>query len=121
MASLTAEAPDPKSFKSWEDAFKYPIPAVRRMEQQLRSDIAGNREKLRTLVGSSYRELLGTADSIVHMDEEMREAETYLGDISRKCNTRLLAKSKSSTAEITKQFSAKSMKFVFLYLFSNLT
>ena len=51
MTSLTAEAPDPKTFGSWEDAFKYPIPAVRRMEQQLRSDISANRERLRTLVG----------------------------------------------------------------------
>ena len=54
MTSLTAEAPDPKTFKSWEDAFKYPIPAVRRMEQQLRGDISTNRERLRTLVGSEY-------------------------------------------------------------------
>ena len=53
MASLTAEAPDPKTFEFWEDAFKYPIPAVRRMEQQLRSEIASNRERLRTLVGSA--------------------------------------------------------------------
>ena len=51
MASLAAEAPDPKTFKAWEDAFKYPIPAVRRMEQQLRNDISANRERLRTLVG----------------------------------------------------------------------
>ena len=51
MASLAAEGPDPKTFKAWEDAFKYPIPAVRRMEQQLRNDISGNRERLRTLVG----------------------------------------------------------------------
>ena len=48
---MTTEAPDPKVFSSWEDAFQYPIPAVRRMEQQLRNDIASNREKLRTLVG----------------------------------------------------------------------
>ena len=48
--SMTAEDPDPKTFKSWEDAFRYPIPMVRRMEQQLRKDIATNREKLRTIV-----------------------------------------------------------------------
>ena len=47
---MTAEDPDPKTFKSWEDAFRYPIPMVRRMEQQLRKDIATNREKLRTIV-----------------------------------------------------------------------
>ena len=51
MATLTAEAPDPKTFKSWENAFQFPVPAVRRMEQQLRNDISSNRERLRTLVG----------------------------------------------------------------------
>ena len=59
MAALAAaEAPDPKTFKSWEDAFHFPVPAVRRLEQQLRNDISSNRERLRTLVGfgasSSY-------------------------------------------------------------------
>ena len=48
---MATEAPDPKTFKSWEDAFQYAIPAVRRMEQQLRSEISANRERLRTLVG----------------------------------------------------------------------
>ena len=48
---MAAEAPDPATFKSWEEAFQFPIPAVRRMEQQLRNEIAGNREKVRTLVG----------------------------------------------------------------------
>ena len=48
---MAPEAPDPKTFKSWEDAFKYPIPTVRGMEKQLRRDIELNQEKLRTLVG----------------------------------------------------------------------
>ena len=48
---MAAEAPDPKTFRSWEEAFQYPIPAVRGMEKQLRRDIDSNREKLRTLVG----------------------------------------------------------------------
>ena len=46
-----AEAPDPKTFGSWEDAFQYPIAAVRGMERQLRSDIDSNRERLRSVVG----------------------------------------------------------------------
>ena len=49
--TMAAEAPDPKTFGSWEEAFQYPIPAVRGMERQLRRDIDSNREKLRTLVG----------------------------------------------------------------------
>lgn len=48
---MGTEAPDPKTFASWEEAFQYPIPVVRGMEKQLRRDIDSNREKLRTLVG----------------------------------------------------------------------
>jgi len=48
---MGTEAPDPKSFPSWEEAFEYPIPTVRAMEKQLRRDIDSNRQKLRTLVG----------------------------------------------------------------------
>ena len=50
-SDMAAESPDPKAFSSWEDAFKYPVPAVRGMEKQLRRDIDLNKERLRTLVG----------------------------------------------------------------------
>ncbi|MCJ1385135.1 hypothetical protein MMC17_008254 [Xylographa soralifera] len=93
---MAAEAPDPKTFKSWEDAFQYAVPAVRRMEQQLRGDISGNRERLRTLVGASYRDLLGTAESIIEMNDQMGHVETYLGSLGRRCNTKTLGKSTSN-------------------------
>ena len=51
IATMASEGPDPQSLKSWEDAFQYPIPTVRRVEQELRRDIASNKEKLRALVG----------------------------------------------------------------------
>lgn len=61
--TMAAEAPDPKTFGSWEEAFQYPIPAVRGMERQLRGDIDSNREKLRTLVG--YGTTSGTLASAI--------------------------------------------------------
>ena len=48
---MTTETPDPRAFKTWEDAFQYPIPVVRKLEQQLRNNADDNREKLRSLVG----------------------------------------------------------------------
>ena len=48
---MAVDGLDPKAFSSWEEAFQYPIPAVRGMEKQLRRDIESNREKLRSLVG----------------------------------------------------------------------
>lgn len=51
---MAVDGPDPKTFGSWEDAFEYPVAAVRGMERQLRSDIESNKEKLRTLVGYDH-------------------------------------------------------------------
>lgn len=48
---MTSNDPDPRAFKTWEDAFQYPIPAVRKFEQQLRQHADENRQKLRNLVG----------------------------------------------------------------------
>jgi hypothetical protein len=48
---MSSEAPDPRTFNTWEDAFKYPIPVVRKLEQHLRNNANDNRERLRSLVG----------------------------------------------------------------------
>lgn len=119
---MAMEGPDPKTFGSWEEAFQYPVATVRAMERQLRSDIESNRERLRTLVGyamnrspssardsgqrkcvvlttvnsASYRDLLGTAESIIEMDGQMQQVETYLGSMGKRCNARLLEKKGSN-------------------------
>ncbi|KAL9602832.1 MAG: hypothetical protein Q9219_001527 [cf. Caloplaca sp. 3 TL-2023] len=87
---MATDVPDPKTLQSWKDAFQYPIASVRIMEKQLRNDIDSNREKLRSLVGTSYRDLLGTAESIVGMDLQMQEIESYLGGLGKKCNSKIL-------------------------------
>jgi len=51
IVATMPEAPDPRTFQDWEDAFQYPIPVVRKLEQQLRTNAEVNREKLRSLVG----------------------------------------------------------------------
>jgi hypothetical protein len=84
----TNQAPNPREFKSWEDAFQYPVPVVRRLEQQLRSNINENSDKLRSLVGNSYRNLLSTAECIVDMNQQIHSVDTRLGDIGQKCNAR---------------------------------
>ncbi|GKZ23826.1 hypothetical protein AbraIFM66951_004852 [Aspergillus brasiliensis] len=89
---MASDGPDPQSLKSWQDAFHYPIPTVRRVEQELRRDIASNKEKLRALVGTRYRELIGTAETIVSMNREMGDVDSTLADIGRRCNPRLMEK-----------------------------
>ncbi|OJD36471.1 vps51 vps67 [Diplodia corticola] len=84
----TAAAADPRSFTSADDAFQYPVPVVRKLEQQLRHNADENREKLRSLVGASYRDLLGTAERIIEMDSQMQRVESTLGVIGQRCNSR---------------------------------
>lgn len=85
---MAAPAPDPQHLTSWEDAFQHPLPIVRKLEHQLRQTISDNQQKLRSLVGASYRDLLGTAERIVEMDGQMQAVEANLGEIGRKCNAR---------------------------------
>ncbi|KAF2660219.1 hypothetical protein K491DRAFT_688555 [Lophiostoma macrostomum CBS 122681] len=87
---MAIEAPDPRTFKTWEDAFQYPIPVVRKLEQQLRSNASENREKLRSLVGASYRDLLDTAETIVDMEASMQTVESKLAKVGQDCNSRNL-------------------------------
>ncbi|KAH9867566.1 hypothetical protein IAQ61_008160 [Plenodomus lingam] len=86
--ALSTEAPDPREFKDWEDAFQYPIPVVRKLEQQLRNNADANREKLRSLVGASYRSLLDTAETIIDMEVRMDKVESKLARVGQSCNSR---------------------------------
>ncbi|CAI6333654.1 unnamed protein product [Periconia digitata] len=103
MAS--SAAPDPRTFESWEDAFQYPIPVIRKLEQQLRSSANENREKLRSLVGASYRDLLDTAETIIDMEENMEQVENKLARIGHNCNSRNIERiaSNAGTMEAHKQ------------------
>ncbi|KAF2633219.1 hypothetical protein BU25DRAFT_380411 [Macroventuria anomochaeta] len=89
---MATEAPDPRTLQSWEDAFQYPIPTVQKLEQQLRTTADDNREKLRLLVGTSYRNLLDTAETIIDMEAQMEQVELKLGRIGQNCNSRVLDK-----------------------------
>ena len=41
---------------------------------------------------ASYRDLLGTAGSIIEMDSQMQQVESYLATMGMKCNGRLLGR-----------------------------
>ncbi|KAK3068358.1 mannose-ethanolamine phosphotransferase gpi13 [Teratosphaeriaceae sp. CCFEE 6253] len=85
---MAGQPPDPRTFDTWEDAFQYPLPVVRKLEQQLRRQLEDNRQKLRALVGASYRDLLGTAERIIEMDGQIRMVEERLGGVGRQCSAR---------------------------------
>nr|OQO27929.1 hypothetical protein B0A51_04275 [Rachicladosporium sp. CCFEE 5018] len=83
--------PDPSTLPSWEAAFAHPLPVVRSLHTQLTSQISSNREKLRSLVGSSYRDLLSTAEKIIEMETQIRVVEGNLGRIGTGCDSRLVS------------------------------
>ena len=45
---------------------------------------------------ASYRELLGTAETIIEMDGKIQKVEAHLGNLGERCNTRLLEKKTSN-------------------------
>ncbi|KAI6791870.1 hypothetical protein KC332_g17536 [Hortaea werneckii] len=100
---MANQQPDPRDFNTWEDAFQYQLPVVRKLEQQLRRNINENRSKLRSLVGASYRDLLGTAERIIEMDEQMQDVEDHLGDIGRKCNARAVETANENQERMVKR------------------
>ncbi|KAF2797271.1 hypothetical protein K505DRAFT_298672 [Melanomma pulvis-pyrius CBS 109.77] len=97
---MATEAPDPRTFKSWEDAFQFPIPVVRKLENQLRSNANENREKLRSLVGASYRSHLDTAETIIDMEIRMEQVESKLARVGQNCNTRGLDRISSNAMKM---------------------
>ncbi|EXJ83707.1 hypothetical protein A1O1_07331 [Capronia coronata CBS 617.96] len=71
---------------TWQQAFEeYRIPATRAIEKQLRASVTRDKEKLRALVGGSYRELLATAEAIVALDAKTKAAEEHISTISHNC------------------------------------
>lgn len=81
----------------------YPLPTVRALERDLRKNIDENRSKLRSLVGASYRDLLGTAERIMEMDGQMKTLELGLGDMGRRCDARMLERSGGNWAGMRKR------------------
>lgn len=124
---MTANDPDPRAFETWEDAFQYPISAVRKFEQQLRQHAEENRQKLRNLVGYviccftyridsitdatsysvSYRDLLGTAERIIDMDRQIQQVEVTLGETGHSCNSRAMEKLFSNYSRYRNDVSAR--------------
>lgn len=77
---------DGAKITTWQQAFQeHRIPTTRAIEKQLRSSATQDREKLRVLVGDSYRELLATAEAIVGLEAKVKVAEDHLSSISHNC------------------------------------
>ena len=60
------------------------------------------------MCSASYRDLLGTAETIIEMNEEMHTVEAYVGEIGQRCNTRLLERKGSNLRSWAEEIEAPS-------------
>ncbi|RDL35021.1 Uncharacterized protein BP5553_06952 [Venustampulla echinocandica] len=67
------------------EAFKHPLPQVRQFHRTLTTELDEKNARLRTLVGGSYRQLLGTAEMILEMRENIDIVEDTLGNVGKGC------------------------------------
>lgn len=71
---------------TWQEALeKHSISEARAFEKQFRASALRDREKLRVLVGRNYRDLLATAEQIVELNNQNREAEVSISALSQTC------------------------------------
>ncbi|KAM0713637.1 hypothetical protein Q7P37_010599 [Cladosporium fusiforme] len=97
---MAAVPPTPSTLRSWEEAFDHPLPVVRKLESQLRTQISENQNRLRSLVGTSYRDLLGTAERIIEMDGQMQSVEGNLAGIGRRCDYRVVERGRENLGRL---------------------
>ena len=76
---------DPTTCTTASEAFKHPLPQVRQLHRSLTAELDEKNARLRTLVGGSYRQLLGTAEMILQMREDINVVEDKLGEVGKGC------------------------------------
>ncbi|KAL5915662.1 hypothetical protein ACKVV7_008233 [Pyricularia oryzae] len=85
---MAAPTMDLSTITSAEQVFTSPsntLPQIRAIHKALHTQIDDRASRLRTQVGTSYRDLLGTADAIVRMRRDMAEVQSVLGRMGGRC------------------------------------
>ena len=85
MAMAANKTLDHTTCTTASEAFKYPLPQVRQFHRNLTVELDEKNARLRTLVGGSYRQLLGTAEMILQMREDINVVEDKLGNVGKGC------------------------------------
>ena len=90
--------PDPASYASSAEVFSsnLTLPQVRSLHKSLHVQIDEKASRLRTQVGGSYRELLGTADTIVQMRSDNKDVQQLLGAMGGRCGRGVVTSKASS-------------------------
>ncbi|KAM4068103.1 vps51/Vps67 domain-containing protein [Hirsutella rhossiliensis] len=96
-----ASVPDPSTFTSSAQIFsaKHTLPQIRSMHNALSVQIEEKASRLRSQVGGSYRELLGTADTIVQMRGDNDRVQELLGNMGGRCGRSVVSAKAKGLAE----------------------
>ncbi|PKS10041.1 hypothetical protein jhhlp_004666 [Lomentospora prolificans] len=80
-------APDISTFTSADDVFapNHTLPQIRAIHKTIHEQLEEKASRLRSQVGGSYRELLGTADTIVAMKSDNDAVQVVLGSMGSRC------------------------------------
>ncbi|KAL7910032.1 hypothetical protein GGI35DRAFT_352846 [Trichoderma velutinum] len=80
-------APDASKFTTSDQIFSasHTLPQIRSIHKALHVEIEDKASRLRTRVGGSYRDLLGTADTIVQMRNDNDAVQELLGSMGWRC------------------------------------
>ncbi|KAL6860898.1 oligomeric Golgi complex component [Trichoderma novae-zelandiae] len=80
-------APDASKFTTSDQIFSanHTLPQIRAIHKALHVEIEDKASRLRTRVGGSYRELLGTADTIVQMHNDNDAVQELLRSMGWRC------------------------------------
>ncbi|KAM6526512.1 hypothetical protein FSOLCH5_002610 [Fusarium solani] len=83
---------DPSKLTSTSQIFStnHTLPQIRAIHKNLHVAIEEKSTRLRTQVGSSYRDLLGTADTIVHMRDDNDVVQELLGKMGGRCGRAII-------------------------------
>ncbi|KAF5681075.1 oligomeric golgi complex subunit 1 [Fusarium heterosporum] len=80
------------------------LPQIRAIHKNLHVAIEEKSTRLRTQVGSSYRDLLGTADTIVHMRDDNDVVQELLGKMGGRCGRAVIGAKATGLADfVTKE------------------
>lgn len=65
-----------------------------------------------SLFSTRYRELVGTAETIVSMNTDIKEVESILADVGRRCNPQLVEKKHVHARQMKSDAAAHGMVFL---------
>ncbi|CAK7565387.1 MAG: hypothetical protein SEPTF4163_003303 [Sporothrix epigloea] len=97
---MVATEPDVGLLTSSSQIFtsNHTLPQIRAIHKSLHVQVDDKATRLRTQVGGSYRELLGTAETIVQMRAEMESVQTTLAGMGGRCGRAVVGSKVASLA-----------------------